>query len=122
MQWYYALYEECRAGLKQNAAVEEMHGSLLVFGELLGHTGEFMLSRYREVARTILRLQDVNVSIIRRTIVGLIPKLAVFSPKRFAESYLVESCALILTTIRSSTDSAAAFSPSANWPIPCRAS
>ena len=122
VQWYYALYEECRAGLKQNAAVEEMHGSLLVFGELLGHTGEFMLSRYREVARTILRLQDVNVSIIRRTIVGLIPKLAVFSPKRFAESYLVESCALILTTIRSSTDSAGAFSPSANWPIPCRAS
>lgn len=109
VQWYYALYEECRAGLKQNAAVEEMHGSLLVFGELLGHTGEFMLSRYREVARTILRLQDVNVSIIKTTIVGLIPKLAVFSPKRFAESYLVESCALILTTIRSSTDSAAGF-------------
>lgn len=109
VQWYYALYEACRAGLKQTSKVEEIHGSLLVFGELLRHTGEFMLSRYREVALTILRLQDFKKSIIRRTIVSLIPKLAAFSPQRFAESYLVESCALILTTIRSPNDSGAGF-------------
>jgi len=108
VQWYYQLYQACRGGLKQNSKVEEIHGSLLVFGELLRHTGEFMLSRYREVALTILRLQDLKESIIRRTIVSLIPKLAAFSPQRFAESYLVESCALILNTIRSA-DSGAGF-------------
>ena len=109
VQWYYELYEACRAGLKQKSKVEEMHGSLLVFGELLRRTGEFMLSRYREVAETVLRLQSAKESIIRRTIVSLIPKLATFSPQRFADSYLVESCALILTTIRSPSDRSAGF-------------
>ena len=109
VQWYYSLYESCRVGLRSESSVEAMHGSLLALGELLRYTGEFMLSRYREVAQTIFRLQDCKASIIRRTIVLLIPKLAVFSPRRFAESYLVESCALILTTIRASSDSGAGF-------------
>jgi len=109
VQWYYELYEACRAGLKQKSKVEEVHGSLLVFGELLRRTGEFMLSRYREVAETVLRLQTAKESIIRRTIVSLIPKLATFSPQRFADSYLVESCALILTTIRIPADRSAGF-------------
>lgn len=34
---------------------ESIHGSLLVLGELLLHTGEFLLARYREVVDTVLR-------------------------------------------------------------------
>ena len=42
--------------------MEQTHGSLLAFGEMLRHTGEFMLSRYKEVAETVLRLHESKVS------------------------------------------------------------
>lgn len=36
-------------GLGKGSSVESVHGSLLAVGELLGHSGEFMLARYKEV-------------------------------------------------------------------------
>ena len=119
VQWYYRLYEETQGGLLgagKGAAgggypgggsgggapsVEWTHGSLLAFGEMLRHTGEFMLSRYKEVAETVLRLHESKERIVRRSVTELIPRLAAFSPARFAESYLSASAALLLATIRS---------------------
>jgi hypothetical protein len=47
--------------------------------------------------------------IVRRSVTDLIPKLAAFSPQRFAESYLSASAALLLTTIRSPAERDAGF-------------
>ena len=114
VQWYYRLYEEAQGGLLGAGkgsgvgggsggapSVERTHGSLLAFGEMLRHTGEFMLSRYKEVAETVLRLHESKERIVRRSVTELIPRLAAFSPARFAESYLSASAALLLATIRS---------------------
>ena len=72
VQWYYRLYEETQLGIAGSgkssgtssgaSTVEQTHGSLLAFGEMLRHTGEFMLSRYKEVAETVLRLHESKVS------------------------------------------------------------
>ena len=39
-------------GLQPGASAAAIHGSLLAMGEMLRHTGEFMLARYREVVST----------------------------------------------------------------------
>ena len=110
VQWYYKLYEETQGGLlAKGANVEQVHGSLLAFGELLRHTGEFMLSRYKEVAETVLRLHESRERIVRRSVTELIPKLAAFSPRRFAETYLSASASLLLGTIRSPIERDAGF-------------
>jgi FKBP12-rapamycin complex-associated protein len=51
VQWYYRLYEATMRGLSRDntsgvmPAAESIHGSLLALGELLRHTGEFLLAR-----------------------------------------------------------------------------
>lgn len=51
VQWYYKLFEQTMRGLNRDprtqamATPESIHGSLLVLGELLRHTGEFLLAR-----------------------------------------------------------------------------
>ena len=48
-----------------------------------------MLSRYKEVAETILSLHESRDDrVVRRAVVELVPRLAAFSPRRFCESYL----------------------------------
>jgi FKBP12-rapamycin complex-associated protein len=90
-------------------SVESQHGSLLAFGELLRHTGEFMLSRYKEVAETVLGLHESREKIVRRAVLELVPKLAAFSPKRFTESYLERSMRLLLSCLKNQAERDAGF-------------
>jgi len=53
-----------------------------------------------------LHLQE---RIVRRSVTELIPRLAAFSPARFAESYLSASAATLLATIRSPGERDAGF-------------
>lgn len=52
VQWYYKLFEQTVRGLNREPRSgsvptgESIHGSLMVLGELLRHTGEFLLARY----------------------------------------------------------------------------
>lgn len=134
VQWYYRLYEETQNGLsvgddqynvsnqsgtpKRDSPhnitssalrVSSQHGSLLAFGELLRHTGEFMLSRYKEVAETVLGLQSSDEKIVRRAVMNLVPKLAAFSPKRFTESYLEISMRVLLLSLKTPEERDAGF-------------
>lgn len=46
VQWYHWLAKEAKRGLSQrHAEKESIHGCLLVMGELLKNSGEFMLAR-----------------------------------------------------------------------------
>ena len=131
MQWYYQLYETSLGGLKPPPAAagppphrqrdggadaaggavrpEVIHASLLVFGELLRHTGEFMLARYREVADTILRYKDHKDRVIRWEVIRLMPRIAAFAPARFARSYLPQGAAHVLAAASRPGDKAPAF-------------
>lgn len=60
VQWYYSLFEATMRSLNREPrtgalpSAESIHGGLLALGELLMHTGEFLLARWVVVA--VLRL------------------------------------------------------------------
>ena len=79
-----------------------------VWGDAAAHGGIHAES-VQEVAETVLRLHDSRERIVRRSVVELIPKLAAFSPRRFAESYLEQSMALLLAAIQTPGERDAGF-------------
>lgn len=109
VQWYYRLFEETQRGLTRVTSVETVHGSLLALGELLRHSGEFMLARYREVCDTVLRFRESKEKIIRRAVITLLPRLAAFAPERFVRSYLKQSTEHLLTVLSSPNERGAGF-------------
>ncbi|DBA66640.1 TPA: hypothetical protein ACH3X2_002209 [Trebouxia sp. C0005] len=100
VQWYYRLFEETQRGLTWGTSVEVVHGSLLALGELLRHTGEFMLARYREVVETVLRFRESKERLIRRAVISLLPRLAAFAPERFAATYLKQCTNYLLSVLK----------------------
>ena len=109
VQWYYRLFEETQRGLTRVVSVETVHGSLLALGELLRHTGEFMLARYREVCATVLRFRDSKEKLIRRAVITLLPRLAAFAPERFVRSYLKEATEHLLTVMANPAERGVGF-------------
>eukprot|EP00897_Mesotaenium_endlicherianum_P005918 jgi/Mesen1/5354/ME000267S04502 len=88
VQWYFRMFEETQKGLARNASVECIHGSLLAVGELLRNTREFMMARFTEVANVVLKYRDHRDKLVRRSITGLLPRIAHFLRERFVTSYL----------------------------------
>ncbi|THG17869.1 hypothetical protein TEA_016039 [Camellia sinensis var. sinensis] len=107
VQWYYRMFEATQDGLGRNAPIHSIHGSLLAVGELLrlliclmlcymdsgmgvgcGNTGEFMMSRYREVAEIVLRYLEHRDRLVRLSITSLLPRIAHFLRDRFVTNYL----------------------------------
>ena len=115
VQWYYALFGGTVRALGRDPrtgampAAEAIHGALLTLGELLRHTGEFLLARYREVVETVLRFKDSREKLIRRAVVALLPRLAAFAPERFAQDYLARCIAHLLAVLRHPGERGAAF-------------
>ncbi|GMM52375.1 phosphatidylinositol kinase-related protein kinase [Starmerella bacillaris] len=76
----------------QNASNEQIHGSLLVFRELLSNAGRFMDGpRYKEALKIVLTYKDHKDALIRRTVVDVLPSFAQFSPQLFASNYLKDT-------------------------------
>lgn len=46
---------------------EGIHGSLITLGELLRNTGDFMLSKFKEVCETILKYRDHKDKLVKKT-------------------------------------------------------
>lgn len=46
--------------------------------------------RYKEVVETVLRFKDSKEKQIRRAVIVLLPRMAAFSPERFAYEYLAK--------------------------------
>lgn len=93
------MFEGAQDGLRRGT-IESIHASLLVYKELLLQGGMFMhspsapsTSRYKEVCERILSQQyrDHRDPIIRRTVVEIIPILAMYAPKDFCTNYLARS-------------------------------
>ena len=109
VQWYYRLFEETQRGLTRVTSLETVHGSLLALGELLRHTGEFMLARYREVCDTVLKFRDSKEKLIRRAVITLLPRLAAFAPERFVKSYLDQATEHLLGVLAVPAERGAGF-------------
>ncbi|EFJ44271.1 target of rapamycin, growth-regulatory PI3K-like protein kinase [Volvox carteri f. nagariensis] len=115
VQWYYKLFEQTMRGMKRDhrtgsmPSAESIHGSLLALAELLQHTGEFMLARYKEVVENVFRYKDSKEKNIRRAVIHLLPRMAAFSPERFASEYLSRAIAFLLTVLKNPPERGAAF-------------
>ncbi|XP_057821315.1 serine/threonine-protein kinase TOR isoform X2 [Cryptomeria japonica] len=109
VQWYYRMFEATQDGLGKNASVHSIHGSLLAVGELLRNTGEFMMSRYKEVADIVFKYREHKDRLVRRSITSLLPRIAHFLRDRFVTSYLKICMDHILAVLRTPTERASGF-------------
>jgi tetratricopeptide (TPR) repeat protein len=100
LQWYYDVYEQIKVGIAKGTT-ECVHGSLLVAREVLRHTGNFMIPRFKEVCSAIFSMKDHKAIIVRVAIIKLIPELAIFCPDAFQRSYLDESVDILIKNVRS---------------------
>ncbi|XP_026393292.1 serine/threonine-protein kinase TOR-like [Papaver somniferum] len=109
VQWYYRMFETTQDGLGKNAPVHSIHGSLLSVGELLRNSGEFMMSRYREVADIVLRYLEHKDKLVRLSITSLLPRIAHFLRDRFVANYLKICMDHILAVLRIPAERASGF-------------
>ncbi|KAK9097076.1 hypothetical protein Sjap_022573 [Stephania japonica] len=109
VQWYYRMFEATQEGLGKTAPVHSIHGSLLAVGELLRNTGEFMMSRYREVAEIVLRYLEHRDRLVRLSITSLLPRIAHFLRDRFVINYLTICMDHILAVLRIPAERASGF-------------
>ncbi|CAL0314575.1 unnamed protein product [Lupinus luteus] len=109
VQWYYRMFEATQDGLGKNAPVHSIHGSLLAVGELLRNTGEFMMSRYREVAEIVLRYLEHRDRLVRLSITSLLPRIAHFLRDRFVTNYLTICMSHILSVLKVPQDRDSGF-------------
>ncbi|ANB15188.1 phosphatidylinositol kinase-related protein kinase TOR2 [Sugiyamaella lignohabitans] len=107
-QWYNKILEEAQSGFK-TAITETIHGSLLVYRELLGHAGMFMQPRYIEVCDTVLRYKDHKDPLIRRTVIMILPDLAKYNPVEFTKRYLVDCTAHLIGQLKKEKDRGLVF-------------
>lgn len=109
VQWYYRMFEATQEGLGRNAPIHSIHGSLLAVGELLRNTGEFMMSRYREVAEIVLRYLEHRDRLVRLSITSLLPRIAHFLRDRFVTNYLTICMNHILHVLKIPAERASGF-------------
>ncbi|PHT56289.1 Serine/threonine-protein kinase TOR [Capsicum baccatum] len=109
VQWYYRMFEATQDGLGRNAPVHSIHGSLLAVGELLRNTGEFMMSRYREVAEIVVRYLKHQDRLVCLSITSPLPRIAHFLRDRFVTNYLTICMNHILHVLKIPAERASGF-------------
>ncbi|KAL3614297.1 hypothetical protein CASFOL_042371 [Castilleja foliolosa] len=113
---------ETRWRVQCNAPIHSIHGSLLAVGELLssrsylheiiplrGNTGEFMMSRYREVAEIILTYLENRDRLVRLSITSLLPRIDHFLRDRFVTNSLTVCMNHILHALTIPAEAACGF-------------
>ncbi|KAG8958873.1 phosphatidylinositol kinase- protein kinase tor1 [Tulasnella sp. 419] len=105
---YNKLLNECYAGFKLGTA-DAIHGSLLTYRELFLHAGMFMKDHFVESADTTLRYREHKDSLIRKTVITLIPTLAVYDTQSFSDQFLHKAMAHLLSQLKKPTERSLAF-------------
>ena len=96
------MFETAQDGFRRGT-VECIHGSLLAYKELLNSGGMFMHGKpYRDACERVLQQQyrEHRDPTIRRTVVELIPILALYAPKEFCHNYLARSMQHLQTLLK----------------------
>eukprot|EP00457_Paulinella_chromatophora_P000061 gb/GEZN01000061.1/.p1 GENE.gb/GEZN01000061.1/~~gb/GEZN01000061.1/.p1 ORF type:complete len:2707 (+),score=463.21 gb/GEZN01000061.1/:107-8227(+) len=101
-QRYHRIFQEILASFKTKKT-EAIHGALLAIGEMLNNSGEFMLSRFKEVCTCVLDFMSHPDRLVRETVISLLPKLAHFEPEAFVRGYLDVCLKHIITILKSSS-------------------
>ncbi|KAL1921057.1 uncharacterized protein VTP21DRAFT_11692 [Calcarisporiella thermophila] len=108
VQLYKKILEEAQKGLRLNT-VDAIHGSLLVYKEVLQHAGMFARDMYGEICETALRYKEHRDQLVRRTVTLLIPTLAAYNTQTFVDLYLHRCMSYLLGQLKKERDRSAAF-------------
>jgi len=103
------VYILAESGLKTAKSVDSVHGSLLIFGELLAENCEYLKGRFDEICSYVLSLREHKHFIIRRTVIILIPQLAKFNVSRFSEQHLAVVTEYLLNAVNSKKERGPSF-------------
>lgn len=110
-QWYQKLYDEAQKGYKIGTA-ESIHGSLLTTRELLQNTGGkdgLFKDRYTSICEVIIKHKDHRDSLVRRSVISLMPLVASFNPELFAAQYLSTGMVYLLGQLKKDKERSFAF-------------
>ncbi|TPX76526.1 hypothetical protein CcCBS67573_g02191 [Chytriomyces confervae] len=88
--WFKKIYADAEGGINKTLNPDSLHGSLLVYRELLEHTGKFMIQNYTQTSEAIIGLREHSNRLIRRTVIQLFPVLATFNTQKFVDTHLKE--------------------------------
>ncbi|RKO94116.1 armadillo-type protein, partial [Blyttiomyces helicus] len=105
-QWYRKILEEAQKGFKIGSS-DAIHGSLLTLRELLTQKGTYPPDRYKELCESVLKYKDHRDSLVRRTVILMIPTLAQFDPDSFVSAYLNGCMSYLLSQLRKEKDRSA---------------
>ncbi|KAI9209819.1 armadillo-type protein [Polychytrium aggregatum] len=107
-QWYRKIFEECQKNFKSGTN-DSIHASLLVYQELLLHSGEFMASRYSEVCDAVSKHKEHRDTLVRKTVILLIPTLAAYDTRSFVDSHFSIWMNYLFTQLKREKDRSGAF-------------
>jgi FKBP12-rapamycin complex-associated protein len=97
-QLYKRLLEEAQKGLKQNQQPDVIHGSLLALGQISLHLIKANDSRLKEIISLVLQFRDHRDSLVRKTVINLIPSLAKMDPDLFFKENYQSASVMYLTS------------------------
>lgn len=100
-EYYKAIFEEARNGLKSNSP-QVVHGSLLALFELLRNPQDkgYMQDKYANVCNFVLKLKDSKDKRISITLLQLIPQLAAYDEEQFKEKVLTKAILHLLEVVK----------------------
>ena len=106
LECYHKIFKEAQKGfnVQKYKTSSSIHGSLLVIGELLDTSIDFLRSRFKEVCSTVLGFAKHRESLIRDTVVALMPRLANLARSVFIEEYLDGCVNHLIHTLRKSSE------------------
>ncbi|KAF9116461.1 phosphatidylinositol kinase- protein kinase tor1 [Mortierella sp. AM989] len=99
ISWYNRIHEESQRGLRI-ASTESIHGSLLIFRELTLHANMYIYDKFRDTCETVLRFKDHRDSLIKRTVMHLLPIMAAYDPSDFMIVYMDKAMGHLLGQIQ----------------------
>ncbi|KIK95251.1 hypothetical protein PAXRUDRAFT_33077 [Paxillus rubicundulus Ve08.2h10] len=102
------ILQDAQFGLKM-AQPEVIHGSLLMYRELLLHGDMFIRESFLDTAEQILRFKSHRDGLVRKMVITLIPTLAAYDPQTFSEHYLHKSMGHLLTQLEKPNERSFAF-------------
>lgn len=104
--WFNKLIEGASQGFKMNTS-ESIHGSLLVFKELVKKGGMFIQDKYDAIFETSFKYREHKYNIIRQEVTHIIPLLAAYNSQKFVDRYLHRTLLFYLSQLKEESERAA---------------
>ena len=107
-QWSRKIFDEIQSGLKTNNS-DDIHGSLLALRELFNTSKKFVEGRYSEIGEIVFKYKESKDSLIRNSVMQVIPDLARYDPGAFVSTYFDNAMQYLLGQLKKDKERQTAF-------------